>query len=301
MIDKKLTTKEFKEPKLHRWLFPVIADWLTIIFAFYISQYFNQWFLYIIAALVIGIKQHALFILGHDGAHRVACKSSKLNDFLTNLFCFWPVGTTMEGYRAFHFKHHKYLGTKEDPELEHQLWGAPEWDLPTNPGKIAYYLVKDILGLNLPQIYIIAKITQPPKKVMLVGPILTVTICCTSLILTGFWWVPLLWFGSFLTVYWAVFRLRIWTEHIGTTENTHRLTLNWWQQWIFAPHNTYYHWEHHQWAWVPHWRLPEARLMDRSQPIISLTELIANHMNSEPIKSGMPLTKEPNPQVTQYS
>ncbi len=280
--------ERFRTPKLHRWMLGVLADWLTIVLAICVAGYAHHWAVYIAAAIVIGSKQHALHILAHDGSHRLASPSPVLNDFVTNFFCFWPLGISLDGYRPFHFQHHKYTGMPNDPELEHKLWAAPEWDLPTNPWKIAYYLLKDLLGLSSPQLIILIKITKPPTLSAMIGPAVLIAAASALLISLGLGWVLLLWYGSFLTAYWAVFRMRIWTEHVGTGE-THRIVLSWWQRWLFAPHNTWCHWEHHQWSWVPYWRLPEARDEDKSKPVRHMSDLIADYLKSKPIKSGMPL------------
>jgi len=57
--------------------------------------------------------------LGHDGTHFTLSHARGWNDFLTNLFAFWPIGLTVSGYRALHFKHHKHTGTDMTPN-----WGT---------------------------------------------------------------------------------------------------------------------------------------------------------------------------------
>ena len=98
-----------RERRLSRWLLPAAADWLSILAAFAAVALTQHWFVYTLAASGIGTRQHALGILGHDAAHRLACRSRRLNDVLGQLICFWPIGATLGGYRRYHFDHHRHL------------------------------------------------------------------------------------------------------------------------------------------------------------------------------------------------
>jgi fatty acid desaturase len=89
-------------------------------------------------------------------------------------------------------------------------------------------------------------------------------------------WILLIWYAASLTAFWAVFRLRMWTEHVGTRE-TYRVSVSWWQRALYLPHNTWYHYEHHRWPSIPYWNLPRARALDRSEPVIPLNKLLASY------------------------
>jgi fatty-acid desaturase len=108
-----------------RWLRRALLDWVIIILCFraaHWSLFETTSLLLRVATLVplvvvIAARQHALGILAHDGAHRLICRSHFLNDFLANFLCEWPLMSNLGGYRAFHFEHHRKVGTPEDPEL----------------------------------------------------------------------------------------------------------------------------------------------------------------------------------------
>ena len=63
--------------------------------------------------------------------------------------------------------------------------------------------------------------------------------------------LALLWYGSLFTSFFAAYRLRCYSEHIGS-EWTHRLTKPpLWQRLLYLPANTWMHWEHHTWPAIP--------------------------------------------------
>ena len=90
---------------------------------------------------------------------------------------------------------------------------------------------------------------------------------------TGFWWVGALWYLSLVTSFMMFFRLRTILEHLGTG-GTHRLHLNWWQCHLIAPHNIWYHWEHHRYPTIAYHRLRQVRELLPERPVISLGALI---------------------------
>ena len=85
---------------------------------------------------ILGNRQHALALLGHEGTHYAIHKNKRINDAISDVLGMWMVGLTTSGYRNIHFEHHKHLNTDRDPELMHRSSKAPQWDLPMTFGKI---------------------------------------------------------------------------------------------------------------------------------------------------------------------
>ena len=81
------------------------------------------------------------------------------------------------------------------------------------------------------------------------------------------------------------FRLRLWLEHQGAPE-THRLSLNFWQAALLAPHNASHHWEHHKYPTIPYHRLAELRKHDTEQPVWTLRELLQWFTHADDMSSG---------------
>jgi fatty acid desaturase len=255
--------------------------------AFMMAGMFHHWASYLLAGLVIGTRQHALAILGHEGAHRLVCRGRRLNDLITAFLCFSPLGLGLHAYRKHHFTHHRHPGTEVDPELAYKRSRSPQWDLPARK-RLRWYFLKDILGLGVKDLVYVMLVVPPVCVWDVLGPLLWWSAAVTIVVLCGQMWMLALWFGSLITVFWTMFRLRVWTEHLGTAD-VHRVAAHWWQRLLFLPHNTWYHYEHHRWPSIPCWNLPAARALDQKVPVLSLSELFESYQTAAPISSGAPL------------
>src|SRR6058998_3092750 len=67
----------------------------------------------LVAIVVIGIEQHAMFILAHDAAHYRLFRSRVLNDVVGRALGM-AGGISMCTYRVIHRLHHNNLYTEED-------------------------------------------------------------------------------------------------------------------------------------------------------------------------------------------
>jgi fatty acid desaturase len=71
-----------------------------------------------IAIVLIGGIQHRLAGLGHEAAHYSFMKNRLLNDLIPDLFCMFPLLTTVHFYRLFHMGHHQFTNDpSRDPDL----------------------------------------------------------------------------------------------------------------------------------------------------------------------------------------
>lgn len=240
-------------PVLHKWLLPLLADWFVVALCFALAANFASLWVWLAVVAALGVLQHRIAILGHDGAHYLACRPLWLNDLLTHLFCFWPLGGNLSRYRAFHFAHHNELGTDRDPEI------------PLRRGFMCLRTSRS--GILLHTLFLLAGggvvslgmlwFFRPKRWTEWCGLPLFWALA-VSLCLRFSLWLALLWPAAFVTSFTAVFWLRGLTEHFGT-DDVHRLRLSWWQRWLFAPHNTWLHWEHHRRPAFPFWALASLR------------------------------------------
>lgn len=290
------------------WMLAVFIDWFIIFLTLFLTYLLFtvttsyspvlRFFILIlgglITILIIGSKQHAIAILAHEGAHGLIIKPLWLNDFLVELFCFWPLGVGLDGYRNYHFSHHHNMGTSLDPELEQKKLSAPEWDLPNKSNSLSSRFIKDLFGLNLNHFLLFLqhnKLMRKEKTIRdIFGPIIWWIIVAVIIIYLKIWWVLLIWVVSICTSFLAFFRLRAWTEHVGTP-TVNRIAVQWWQR-IFLPHNTWYHYEHHRFSHIPFFNLPLARKLDSEEPIKTLDEVFKSYNFSKYIPSGTPLHNE---------
>lgn len=249
----------------------MLTDWSVVVLAFAVCRSLDTPLAYWVASLVIGNRIHALAIMGHDGAHHTASSDHRINDLLANLFIFWPFGVCVKSYRAFHFEHHRRVGTELDPELA--LKGSsPGYDTPMSRQSFVLYIVRDLLGISCLDAFRIIWIIRARGKDLVMPALLHLAVLGIAAA-AGAWWSVALWWFSVLTSFLACFRMRSWTEHIGT-DRTHRVEVSWLQSMVFAPHWTWLHFEHHEWPSTPCWLLPRARELDTVTPILSIKDLV---------------------------
>src|SRR6188768_729769 len=100
------------------WLRGLVTDYSIIAAAFFIAVK-GGWVFYPLALLMIGIAQHRIAILAHEGAHGLISHNKHLNHWLAQIFGFWPLMIDMKVYRTFHNDHHRHTGDEsKDPEFE---------------------------------------------------------------------------------------------------------------------------------------------------------------------------------------
>lgn len=230
------------------WSISVAVNWLVIVAAIVLAYRFDHLAGYALAVLVVGTRQHALAVLAHDGAHLHVTRIQWLNDAVTSVFCFWPLGVGLHGWRKFHFKHHRTVGTPDDPELQIKRKYPKRWSPETNQRR---QFLADILGFSALEATMLIRLAPPERKIDVLGPIATIVICWVAVLYWADWRALAIWHVATGTSFWAMFRLRAFTEHVGTT-STHRLSEPpLWKKLTYLPENTWLHWEHHKWPAVP--------------------------------------------------
>ena len=264
-----------RDKKFAKWLLPALVEWAVIVLLFVAAYWINSVWGWLVALVLLGSRQHALAILGHDGAHRLAARNKRLNDLATQLLCFWPLGVGLRAYRRFHFRHHRHVGTERDPELIHKNdWSKEQWSIPKTRLQIFTYFLGDLVGFGIPEMIKAIRLIGKASLWDWAGPFLWWGLAGTILCLSGCWLAVVVWFGALYSSFWGFFRLRIWTEHVGTTY-VHRVRANWWQRLLIAPYNTWYHYEHHEHPSVPFWQLPKLR--GKQDNTVSIAELFKSY------------------------
>lgn len=239
------------------------------------------WALYPLAVVVIGARQHAMAVLGHDAAHYRFLPHKRLNDWVGNFLIQWPIFISVEGFRRFHGKHHQHLGAQDDGNRF--LWKThaadgnltPEWRYPKTLGgllvKVArraafltglFWIVRGVLGSFLLKI-------NPAAHLVRLGFYGGLAAGLTLLDA----WVPflLLWIVPYCTWHVAAQYLRLIAEHsaIHSPAAAYAMTRTTipplWERALLLPLNIGYHIEHHWYPSVPFYNLPalHARLMEQ--------------------------------------
>jgi fatty acid desaturase len=228
--------------------------------------------------IVIGTRQHALFVIAHDAAHYLLYENRLLNDVVGRT-CAMLQGLSMCTYRVIHRMHHNNLYRELDPDT------ALHGGYPRGRGYLVRKLLKDLSGLTAWKTYAYflggapalntqtnvalrplddtsAKLRSEARidRNMVIGFHLAV--------LAAFAWSGyllqylVLWVLPLVTVVQAILRLRAIAEHGATTDFSSPLTAARtnvapaWLEWLIFPHQVNYHIEHHLYASVPHYNLP---------------------------------------------
>jgi fatty acid desaturase len=70
------------------------------------------------AIIANGGIQHRLASLGHEASHYTFLKNRLANDLVADLFCMFPLFTSVSIYRLFHMAHHQFVNDPEkDPDI----------------------------------------------------------------------------------------------------------------------------------------------------------------------------------------
>jgi fatty acid desaturase len=229
--------------------------------------------------ILIGTRQHALFVLAHDAAHYRLFQSRAVNDLVGRLCAALP-GLSMCTYRVIHRLHHNNLYGPLDPDT------ALHGGYPRGRAYLAKKLLKDLSGLTAWKTYAYFLGGAPALNTetnVALRPLVDTSprlraeartdrrlVICFHLALLGVaaWSGYLvqylvLWIVPLVTVVQAILRLRAICEHGAPGELSSPLTAartndcSAWVGWLLFPHRVNYHIEHHLYASVPHYNLPE--------------------------------------------
>lgn len=228
--------------------------------------------------ILIATRQHALFILAHDAAHYRLFGQRWLND-LAGRACATVLGLSMCTYRVVHRLHHNNLYGPADPDT------ALHGGYPRGRAYLTKKLLKDLTGLTAwktyayffgaPAINTETRVSMRPlndtserlraearrdRRMVIVFQLLAVSVAVANHSLIEY---LVLWILPLVTIVQAILRLRAIAEHGATADFSSPLTAARTNlggplvQWLLFPHYVNYHIEHHLYASVPHYNLPE--------------------------------------------
>ncbi|HEV3010100.1 MAG TPA: fatty acid desaturase family protein [Burkholderiales bacterium] len=262
-----------------RATFAVLHDGLILAAAIAVGLYFwpNPLIIFL-AVLVIGTRQHALFVIAHDAAHYLLYDNRLLNDAVGRA-CAMLQGLSMCTYRVIHRMHHNNLYGELDPDT------ALHGGYPRGRAYLIKKLLKDLSGVTAWKTYAYFLGGAPALNTstnVALRPLddtsgklrkealqdRNLVIAFHVLLLGVFAWggylvqYLVLWVLPLVTVVQAILRLRAIAEHGATTDFSSPLTAARtnvapaWLEWLIFPHQVNYHIEHHLYASVPHYNLP---------------------------------------------
>jgi len=249
------------------------------------------------AIIIIGTRQHALFIIAHDAAHYLLYERRWLNEVVGRT-CAMVQGLSMCTYRVIHRLHHNNLYGALDPDtalhggyprgrmylikkLAKDLSGLTAW-------KTYAYFLGGAPGLNTATNLAVRPLDDTSAKlrsearhdrnaVIFLHVVVPLLFAISGYLLQYL----VLWVLPLVTVVQAILRLRAIAEHGATTDFSSPLTAARtnlgpaWLRWLIFPHNVNYHVEHHLYASVPQYHLPRLHQEMTRRGVLEGAEVIA--------------------------
>ena len=242
------------------------------------ALHFWTWWAVVSCVILIGTRQHALFVLAHESAHYRLFERRWLND-AAGRACATVQGLSMRTYRVIHRLHHNNLYTELDPDT------ALHGGYPRGKAYLVKKLLKDLTGFTAWKTYAYFLGGAPALNTqtqVAIRPLddtsgklreeartdRNTVIVFHAAALALFAWSGYLveylalWILPLVTVVQAILRLRAIAEHGATTDFSSPLTaartnrVPAWLGWLLFPHNVNFHIEHHLYASVPQYHLP---------------------------------------------
>lgn len=252
-----------------RGLWCVAHAWIVIFVAMAAFAWFPNPLVWAIGIVVVGARQLGLAILMHDAAHGVLTNNRRLNEFLGQYACAWPMISDMHSYRTYHLQHHRHTQQKDDPDLS---LSAP---FPITASSFRRKMVRDLSGQTVYKQRVAqfrnaftvkggSRLDGIRKGLSrLGGPIAINLSLFAGLTLLGYWHLFLaLWVVPFFIWFPTITRIRNIAEHAVVPDNddpfrnarTTKADLLW--RACVAPYWVNYHVEHHLLMYVPCYNLP---------------------------------------------
>ena len=294
---KKLAAEVRKLSKVSTFhsLLAILNQWLIIIAAATVAIWSEHWAVYLIAMIIIASRQHAFGILIHDACHYRLFPNRVANDMITNILVSFHLGMSTSLYRKWHYPHHRYVNTEQDPEVMGEKGSPDIWRWPNTKLHMFKIFLKDALGFNIPQMTSMIGLWSPwsrihipskdpggipvREKVALV--IFTVTGISTLVYFGLVVDYLLLWILPSLTFLNIFFKFRSFAEHKAVVNenelnNTRTVTSNWLESFWLAPCNVGYHLEHHLFPSVPFYNLPKLHRLLMEDPLFQKQAHLSN-------------------------
>jgi fatty acid desaturase len=246
-----------------KFIAALLQEIATIALTIVVSAYAAHPLVYVLAVFILGSRFQAMGILMHDAAHYRAHTHRSLNEVLGEIASF-ATPFSMQGYRVNHLTHHRELNTDKDPDWVRT--DHADYKFPKTASEIFLLLGKYVSGARsfreLKGILTDKYLNDYPARLKLLRASL-VLFLVTAAVTMGFWKGLLLyWLLPSLTALAFFSYVRGVAEHYGL-EYEHDLNASRtviapaWELWLFAPHGTNYHLDHHLYPSVPFYRLKE--------------------------------------------
>ena len=257
----------------------ISMNWLQILAAMALFFYFPNVLTFLLSVIVIGSRQFALAVLAHDGAHNLLFSNEKINDFVSQWFCAFPLFSDNRPYRPYHLAHHRFTESENDPDLS---LSAP---FPITKASFRRKVIRDLTGQTGFKRYSIAlksifsseadnfagRIKKISDKIS--GFFISNLVIFSLIAIFSHWSIYfLLWWIPAFTYYSLIVRIRNIAEHSVTPgdtnlNNTRTTKASLLTRYLLVPHHVNFHLEHHLFTNCPWYNLPKVHEMLKGEPL----------------------------------
>ena len=261
----------------------ILLEWTLIITCTILSETYFSWYFYPIVVMFLGARYLALGLIMHESVHNLVSKNSFVNDWLSEIFCSWPMLISMRSYKIKHLAHHAWLNTDDDPDF---ISKADEnWQYPMMKYKFLRILITQLSGLGIFETLKVmssSKMKVKKPKTPVWYHLLRYSFYLTTiglffyfdkgLILVLYWLIP------FFTWTQIANRLRRVAEHSAVEGKSHDLQTRTTKHGIIvriflSPKFISFHNEHHIYPGIPCYNLRKAH------KVLNENELVRNSLH----------------------
>jgi len=247
----------------------VVRTWVLIFLLLLVAGYFPSALTIALVFVLLPGRQLSLAVLMHEAGHGTLFSSVGANRWVGQWLCALPTLGNLSSYAEGHLQHHRLAGTTNDPDL-------PNYAAYPIPRKsLRRKITRDLTGqTGLKLLISLARggagnmeLGSSSSRAVLLKQLMVQVVLFLLLSLAGVGWTWWLWFGTFMTTYMLVIRLRQIAEHAAVPNlydpdprnNTRTVDAPRWQRFLIAPSFVNYHLEHHLIPGVPCYHLPALR------------------------------------------
>jgi fatty acid desaturase len=203
--------------------------------------------------------QMRLELLQHEAVHNKLFHKKFFNHFIGEFFCSLPLLSSLDGYRRFHYEHHKFLGNLAlDPEVKYYHQQKYRY-VPLSPRQLIRNTVFDLSGFHFLQFHA-ASLLDDARSGNLWPNIRVATWHMGFLLITGLKLYFLGWLLPMATVKFCLSKLQGLSEHIIYQRPSHQfghtVAVGPITKFILFPLNANLHLIHHLEPNLPWFSLP---------------------------------------------
>ena len=274
---------------LRAWV-TILTNWALLGLSFALVAWQANALTVVIALIVIGGRQLGCGALMHECGHGSLFASKKLNQMVGNWLGAAPVLYRLDDYMNNHLKHHRCIGTRDDPDLHRYE------RFPVSAASLRRKLWRDATGrtswknlvasLYSNKILYVNPRGQKRLSVRLLlqrwyAPLISNFLILAVLSAFGQPLLYLIWVAAYFSTYMVFSRIRNLAEHAAVPDlssedplhNTRTTIPRWWERLTFAPNSVNYHLEHHLVPSIPKYRLAQFHKALRDKGLLEQADI----------------------------